>query len=273
MKVGICKLTGQRGKFIKSHLLPKALTRPEYSGAGFVQTGREAAPSRRWDSWYDDRLVIQAGEDILTALDTWAIPELRKHHLVWSGWGPMLQLASYDRIPGTPWGIRAIEGIDPKRLRLFLLSLLWRAAASSRREFAKVQMPSADLEKLRAMLVAGEPGALSFYPAHLSQLSTRGLAHNHAPLAMTKRVPALGDFAGAEVPFFRFYLDGLIIHFHRHASDDGTTTALGDQVAGASERLLLSTITFEESFQRENIGGLMREAADLYPDRLVRLYT
>ncbi|VIO79223.1 hypothetical protein CI41S_67910 [Bradyrhizobium ivorense] len=48
---GVCRLTGQLGKFVKAHLLPKALTRPGVAGTPFVemsthgtgQSGRGAA--------------------------------------------------------------------------------------------------------------------------------------------------------------------------------------------------------------------------------------
>lgn len=36
------------------------------------------------------------------------------------------------------WGIRKIEGIDGSRLRLFFISLLWRAAVSEMVEFREV---------------------------------------------------------------------------------------------------------------------------------------
>jgi hypothetical protein len=64
MATGICKLTGKRGNFVKAHIIPKALTRPAEKGLPFVQGGQGSRPVRRWDSWYDDHLVIQAGENI-----------------------------------------------------------------------------------------------------------------------------------------------------------------------------------------------------------------
>ncbi|MDI2090140.1 hypothetical protein [Commensalibacter oyaizuii] len=38
-KIGICKLTGSKGKFVKSHIIPKAFTRPLRRGDSFVQGG------------------------------------------------------------------------------------------------------------------------------------------------------------------------------------------------------------------------------------------
>jgi hypothetical protein len=86
MKEGICKLTGEKGKFVKSHIIPAALTTPEGTGP-LTQGGRGRPPIRRWSSWYDPCLVTQAGEAILAEYDNWAIQELRKNKLIWSSWG------------------------------------------------------------------------------------------------------------------------------------------------------------------------------------------
>ena len=97
---------------------------------------------------------------------------------------------------------------------------------------------------------------LSFYPAVLTQLSTFGVIHNHTPLAKTKVVPALADEPERRIPIFRFYFDGLIAHVHNQASDEGYTESLDSLIAGQSERLTISTVTYERSFQHENINLL-----------------
>lgn len=52
---GICELTKKPGKFVQAHLIPKALTRPEFAGTSFVETSaRGQRPKRAWSSWYDN---------------------------------------------------------------------------------------------------------------------------------------------------------------------------------------------------------------------------
>src|SRR5690349_7493336 len=122
---GVCKLTLTEGAFVDSHLIPKALTRTEQQGLPFVQYRSGARPRKRWSSWYDPQLVTESGENILAAIDTWAIAELRKHKLVWSGWGESRALGPlHCPIVGTAWGIRKLDGINRSRLRFFFLSLL-----------------------------------------------------------------------------------------------------------------------------------------------------
>lgn len=45
--MGKCKLTGREGKFVKSHIIPKALTRPSVPGSKFIQKNAGNGPNVR----------------------------------------------------------------------------------------------------------------------------------------------------------------------------------------------------------------------------------
>lgn len=66
------------------------------------------------------------------------------HRLIWSGWGKDEMML----VPGTNGiGFRKVEGIDTTQLRLFLLSILWRATMSKMHEFSAIRMlPSPSFE-------------------------------------------------------------------------------------------------------------------------------
>lgn len=249
-----CKLTHKGGKFVKAHLIPQAFTKPETPGDPLMQFGQGHKPKRRWSSWYDPTLVNAEGELILRDLDTWAISFLRKAKLVWSGWGPVVSLNDQTiTVPHLGWGIRRVQVPDKDRLRLFMLSILWRAAATSLPEFHEIRMPPADLETLRLALLNQIPPPIDFYPASLTQLSTLGVQQNLTPIAQSKPIPSLDDEPARIVPIFRFYFDGLIIHFHRQTSDDGHTQSLGPLVVGSEQAVVVSTVPYEVSFQHENL--------------------
>lgn len=259
MKIGTCKLTLHKGKFVKAHIIPKAFTYPEEPGLPFTQGGSGRKPVRRWSSWYDPRLVIEEGERILRDLDTWAIQYLRSRRLVWSGWGAMLEVPVQKIGLDYGWGIRKVDVPDPRKLRLFFLSLLWRAAATDMFEFGEVTMPPDHLERLRRVVLGESAESEAFYPATLTQLSTMGIIHNHGAIAQSKTIPAYDNEPSRIVPIFRFYFDGLIVHFHRQAEDNGYTKELGSHVVGQENELVLSTVTFERSFQFENLMWVMAE--------------
>lgn len=257
---GVCKLTGESGSFVDSHLLPKALTKADGLGPGLVQFGN-GRKEKRSSSWYDRNLVVATGEKILADYDDWGIKVLRKHLMVWSGWGPRTSLNDFVQIPGTRSGIRSVSGSDWRKLRLFFLSLLWRAAASSRPEFSEVEIPADDLEQLRQMVLNGIPEPIAFYAVSLTQMSTLGIRHNHTPIAITKTLPSLKKGrAATQEPIFRFFLDGLVIHFSRLSTQQIEARNLGPLVVGAEDTITLSTVEFEHSAQAKNLAIVGMEA-------------
>ncbi len=253
--IGICKLTKKEGVFIKSHLIPQAFTRPDVKGSPFYQYVNKAIPPiKRWSSWYDNQLVIQEGEDILTKLDTWAAQELRNKKLVWSGWGNKKTLGSlHDVYGGGYLGVREVTGTDTKKLRLFILSLLWRAAASEMKEFSEISLSNNDLEQLRIMLTTDNPEPISFFPSSLVQLSTVGIIYNQSPTIRVKHLPSIDGSIEHDLFFYRFYFDGLIIHINIESTNDCKPLSDSNLIIGAEKTFVVITKPYDDSFQKETL--------------------
>ena len=270
MTFGRCKLTGKQGTFVASHLLPKSLTKPSQPGRPFVEAGHGSRPVRRWDSWFDKELVIRSGEDILARFDAAGIEELRKHMLLWSGRDtgstlPNVQLLSEEH----GFGIRQIQDTNAKVLRMFFLSLLWRSAASNRREVAAVTLASSDLEQLRLLLLNDEVGPKDFFPIALTQLTEIGEPHNFAPMATEMAKPPLDGIEPGTIPTFRFYFNGLIAHIFRPKHG-----AMPDYIKGwhiGESDLIVSTQRTRDSFQNLNLIANMREAVEKWPHVISRI--
>ena len=64
------------------------------------------------------------------------------------------------------------------------------------------------------------------------------------------------------LPIYRFYFDGLIVHYHRHESDNGETAKLGNIIVGAQRELVVTTIEYRYSFQAENIAKIFSAYSD-----------
>ncbi|MGH6963808.1 MAG: hypothetical protein ACREE0_04960 [Phenylobacterium sp.] len=210
-------------------------------------------------SWYDQNIVTAAGEAILGRYDDWAIKLLRRQQLVWSGWqGNKLKgQVAIDRKSG--WGYRLLVHEDWATLRLFLLSLLWRAAVSKMPEFQEVVLPREDLDQIGAILVAGSLGPPELYPATLIQLSTKGPRHNHTPITGVKELAPSGPRLGRSMRFFRFYFDGLIVHFERDVRTAGELNSLGRMVVGSDPTLGVLARPYEGSFQAETLASVMAD--------------
>jgi hypothetical protein len=268
MALGKCLLTGANGTFVKSHLTPQAFTEPEESGDFFMNAGNRTRPTRTFTSWYDKAIVTRKGEDILSELDNYAVTTLRKHKLVWSGWGKeeVLESALHEMFSPTH-GIRKVVFEDVQRVRLFFLSLLWRWSVSKRTEAAEVKLSKDHQDQLRNLILAGDAGSPAFFPIQLVQLSTKGETHNMGPILTTKVVPALDEGPSEEVQFYRFYFDGLAIHFGMPAYSVG----VGDMVLGVEEHHTFPTIAYEASFQMKNLDYVKRDALYEYPHDVLRI--
>lgn len=213
---GVCKLTQSFGPYVDSHIIPLSLTRLSRTGEKYVEAGIGRGVKKRSNSWYDGALVTRQGEDVLAAIDSKAIIELRKHRLVWSGWGSEQRLKSDDiHHENGELLCRLIRLERPEILQLFFLSLLWRAAASTRPEFDAIVLQDSVIEDLRNRILRQEPGPIIDYPIQLFQIITRGVEHNRTPLL--ERKPIITDENGSfdeEVAYVRFYFDGLVAHIH-----------------------------------------------------------
>lgn len=249
---GTCALSGEYGQFVKSHLIPRSLTRLSTTGEKHIQFAIGGRGQRVSDSWYDLKLVTQRGEDILSDLDSCGIDELRRLHLVWSGWAGHASVGTIlglnDDVP-----FRTIRLDDSAPLRLFFLSLLWRAGASKLDAFQHVQLSAAELEDLRKRVWSRSPGSVNDFPIMLHQISTLGPPHNRVPLLEEQRL--LGD-DGVEsekvATYVRFYFEGLVARIYlgsrQPVPEWVTLTAIRDD-----GNVLVSLHQFENSRTKDDI--------------------
>lgn len=264
-----CALTGKSGNFVKAHIIPKALTRRP-TNAPFIQVGQADRPIRRWDSWYDPNLVTQSGEDILTAIDTEGIKELRRLKLVWSSWGPMQSLTMLDHhiidsATITQTGLRVINSVNSKTLRLFFLSLLWRAANSDLDDFKFVSLKHSDNRKLRRMILNNVVQPYNRFAMSMVQISSLAPAHNQAPFLEQVELPnARGKYFKREV--IRFFLDGLVVHISAQSIPQKDFLGHGQLMLCADRQTLgVPTKPWGLSRQYEMINTVKDETEKLYP--------
>ena len=252
IKFGKCRLTGRRGHFVKSHIIPEALTEATWRGQPLTQQGKGGRLIKRWTSWYDDKLVTSEGEAVLQKYDDWAIKFFRTHKLIWSAIFPplgRLETADHQWSDELNMGVRRIVD-ETSMLRLFFLSLLWRAATTNRFEFESVSIPDNDREKLREMVLSGRAQPREFYPITLTQLITIGFPHNWSAYRDTKKIPDSETNYNSfrEVDIFRFYFDGLIAHMHISDDPEIVKKQAGFFVGQASETLV-TTLRAQDSLQ------------------------
>jgi hypothetical protein len=158
------------------------------------------------------------------------------------------------------WGVRTISNVDVVGLRPFLLSVLWRCAASKSLGFEEIQIGSDELEVLREMVLNGKTSPIEHFPVILIQLSIMGMRHNNSPVKATMTYAAIESDPQREDELFRFYFDGLVIHIGTRMSDFEKVARQGRLALGSSPDLYVMTVAYEDSLQRNNIETIRRDA-------------
>ena len=210
-------------------------------------------------SWYDNKIVTRKGEDILTEYDTSGILELRRNHLVWTSWDNELTLREKITPFSNTHGIRVIENYDHRSLRLFGLSLLWRACVSEMQGFNSISIPNKDLETIKNMLIKRESQPNYFYPITFTQISSKGKIHNQTPFMDELKLITPSKATGQHsYKIVRFYFDGLIMHI-RLTTDETSAKENPMMFIGMDNKLAIPTITYDASFQKENMENIIRK--------------
>ncbi|MHA6298658.1 hypothetical protein [Devosia sp. CAU 1758] len=270
--VGRCLLTGHEGPLAQSHIIPRFLADKALGQAHRIQSGFGSKPQLKFNSWVDDQICTAAGESRLRDIDTDAAKIIRQHGLTWRHF-PLSNHAERYKF-GDEFELITIPDLDTKSLRLFFLSLLWRSAVSTRFEFSEIFLGAESIEHLRKIVAGEEEPAVADWPAVLTLLTDAGEPQVHTPLAQVIQTPEYEGVKYPDVPIFRFFLDGLIVHMGRRFGDDELLDAWSPKrVVGLNSSLMMIGRPYEGSTQEENLTYLQDQMHRDYPEDAARIYS
>lgn len=129
----------------------------------------------------------------------------------------------------------SVEGMEYGKFKLFLLSLLWRASISQREFFTNVSLGPHE-EKIRRMLIAGDPGAPERYPCIISSYRKRNLPKE--VIGGPRRIKLDGTIG------YAFLISGFL--FMYKISEKEKDTAFLEASVGAGGGALIPHITEEQ---------------------------
>ncbi|MCP4049269.1 MAG: hypothetical protein GY730_00995 [bacterium] len=182
-----CKLTGDTGKPIKAHIIPRAFyelpSQKEGSGK-LVGNGSHIFPKKLPIGIYDSTIVTQKGENIFEAWDNYATQLLLNDKIVFD------EIKKQDQLIG--W---QLANYNYSLLKLFSLSILWRAHASSHNVFKKVKLGPHEA-KIRKLLLTNDADV----PDQYSVIIYKWIDDGFGPVIMD---PFREKYDG--VNFYRFY--------------------------------------------------------------------
>jgi hypothetical protein len=160
-----CQLCGSEDSLIKSHIIPK----PFFVAYGkddraprVLSNSRGVHPKRVRTGFYDSDILCAKCDQRIGVWDQYGVDLLLK------------ELPSFEPFPHVKGRIAFMRpSFDYARLRLFLLSVLWRAGISSHPMFTRVKLgPYA--ARLRELLSASEPGGSDDFCTLLSVFTIDG---------------------------------------------------------------------------------------------------
>jgi hypothetical protein len=254
----VCRLTHTEGTFVRSHLLPRALTSigkgSEKATEHEIGAGR---PKRRPPGWYDSSLVNATGERFLEKYDDAGIRELRRCGLVWSS-ASHSQIAPEHVEDESGLGMAFVDCNKPKRLRMFFLSLLWRAAATSIPEFRHFEISTEEIERLRVLLINDDPGEPEEFQTILVCLVGDRFPHNHTPIRDKYLV------ADIEHTCSRIYFDGLIVRMANRFESKPFMSAPDNFFAGFQKRIGIITMDGPKSRQIRDVMDITIDSGVLF---------
>ncbi|WP_417239366.1 hypothetical protein [Celeribacter halophilus] len=248
---GICALTLTEGNYVDAHIVPKALTKPEYKGAPLLQSTKGKGHKKRFSSWYDKNLVTREGEDILAEIDDAGIKALRTNQLIWSSW--TFYKPVFDRLHfiSDQHSIRRIRLENSDAIHRFFVSIAWRACASKMSDMQEAVASPEQIELMRQTILAPNRAPESF-PVSLTQMTSKGVIHNSSPYTQDKAIPPISDQVDPKtVKIVRIYCDGLIAHVHLDIDPQDVNE--NPLFVGTSDKTIIIGIDFEVSYQYENL--------------------
>lgn len=153
-----CQLTGCEGKGVRAHIIPKSFYNLDYSQSVpllVLTNSDDGYNGKSFAGIYDTTIVTDQGERVFSPWDDYACELLltstsKFRERTDQGQVLALELAEYHYVS----------------LKLFFLSVLWRAHASSQLFFRDVGLGPFE-EPLRQALLAADPGDINFFSVTL----------------------------------------------------------------------------------------------------------
>lgn len=162
---GRCRLCDQDRDFVESHIFPRALVREISQGDQVLSKVSRASRSipQRLPTGPYDRFLCEECELSFGTWDSYGVDFIRRRNV-----NSATRRATDGHI--------GVEVLDPDyaNLKLFVLSILWRAAVSPLQRFGSVQLgPLAN--ELRDRIKARDPGAVDDFSVQIEHITNAPL--------------------------------------------------------------------------------------------------
>jgi hypothetical protein len=188
-----CKLCGKDKKLVRAHIIPKSLWKPLFDGQQPPQIHSNVPPfysKKPPVGVYDTGIVCAQCESIFSPWDDYAQKLL------------LAEPTEEQYVIKNGQKIAYVEtAIDYAKLRLFFISLLWKAAVSNHYFFSRVNVGSFE-PQLRRMILKGDPGDPDTFSIMMAKCDARV-----GPIVLNPQPERWG-----EINYYRFYVAGYMVY-------------------------------------------------------------
>jgi hypothetical protein len=235
----LCKLCGKEKKLVRAHVIPKSLWKPLFHDGQTPQTNsatpifNEKKPSV---GVYDTGILCAQCESIFSPWDDYAQKLLlskptEEQYIIKNG-----QKIAYVEIV-----------IDYAKLKLFFISLLWKAAVSNHYFFSRVNIGSFE-PQLRRMILKGDPGEPDTFAVLIAKYEERV-----GPIVLNPQAEKWG-----EINYYRFYVAGYMVYIK--VDRRPTPNVMGGLVLNPEKPLIVSLRTLRTSKDFKVIQDIARSS-------------
>jgi hypothetical protein len=178
----LCQLCQQEKKLMKAHIMPDSMNHELRKVLGddpnspMLSIEKGSGKTKRLPMGNYDKTIICSGCDgSFSPWETHALDVLFRKH-AWTD----VQTDGH----GNPRCYTLLNA-DYASLKLFVHSMLWKAAVSQLGFCAKVVLPAATIEKLRQLLVSGDPGDATTFAVRIAQFYEMDAPITFEPMALS----------------------------------------------------------------------------------------
>jgi len=189
-----CRGCGEEKKLVKAHVIPESFFRGLRDGqkAPEIRSTTEGVhPKKTPIGVYDMGILCNDCEQIFQTLDDYGCQILIKKEAELEPLQHNGQIVGY-----------RINNVDTARLKLFFLSILWRASISTHYFYSKVALNALE-EKVKKLVWENDPGGPHDFSFVLAKFEGDGVGR-------TILDPHQERWSG--VRYYRFYLYGYVLH-------------------------------------------------------------
>jgi len=243
----ICKLCEREKKLIKAHIIPKKLYNPILKASSgesprVYVVGTEKKSQQSQNGIYDPDILCGECDGNLIG--------------PWDNYGQTLLLSSPSPEnyivddAGKPAGYK-IDTFDYHQLKLFFMSILWRAAITSESFFARVQLGDWE-DKLKKMILAQDPGSENDFSVVLFKYEGDC---SEIMLSPTKQKQDGVNYYRFRFPKYGFLIKVDKRNFHHNKLDRR-------YILSSNQPLLIRVMEFRDSKESEGIWASRDKISD-----------